>query len=204
MMIVCIEGIDACGKDTQSHLLAERLGCESIRFPDYESPTGILINQHLHSKWAAKQNLGGHGDHLIDAMVFQSLMLTNRMEAAARIHRYRMEQKNLVLNRYWPSGVVYGQADGLNVDWLLQVHVMLPQAHHYVLIDIPAEVSTMRRPERRDRYEMQPGLMEIVASGYLELWSRMHDAHMSAWHMVDGTKKSDQVHEAICDAIGVD
>jgi thymidylate kinase len=115
-----------------------------------------------------------------------------------------MEQKNLVLNRYWPSGVVYGQADGLNVDWLLQVHVMLPQAHHYVLIDIPAEVSTMRRPERRDRYEMQPGLMEIVASGYLELWSRMHDAHMSAWHMVDGTKKSDQVHEAICDAIGVD
>ena len=185
-MIVCLEGIDACGKGTQSKLLANRMHAHLYHFPEYTSRTGRLIQRHLKGEWTAVDGSGADSSEL-NALVFQSLMLTNRMELASQLMQHRLAGRDIVLDRYWPSGIVYGSADGLSFEYLLEIHKTLPQAHHYVLIDIPAEASKNRRPERSDRYERQEGLMENVAERYRELWELMSRLHMSSWHMVDGT-----------------
>jgi dTMP kinase len=207
-MIVCLEGIDACGKATHAKLLARRLDARVISFPDYESLSGRLIRQHLQREWVAMYDTDPIRDRsqdgrLLDAMAFQSLMLTNRMELAPDIHRSRIYNRHLVLDRYWPSGVVYGGADGIDVEWLLQIHKYLPQATHYVLLDIEPRVSAERRPERRDRYELQPGLMEDVASRYRELWNEMKRVHMSRWYLLDANESIQDVQDALQEAIGV-
>lgn len=208
-MIVCLEGIDACGKATQTRLLSARLCAKPISFPDYNSISGQLIGKHLQREWSARFHNddsvlpdANERNERLDAAVFQSLMLTNRMELAPRIHHARIYGLNLVLDRYWPSGVVYGGADSLDDEWLLQIHQYLPQAHDYILIEIDPNESVKRRPERRDRYEAEPGLMNRTARRYRELWERMHDYHASSWHVVDGSKTIREVHEAIMELVG--
>jgi thymidylate kinase len=110
------------------------------------------------------------------------------MEKAVQIARAGRDGRDLVLSRYWPSGVVYGGADGLDFEWLVDIHQHLPPAHHYVLLDIPPELSAQRRPGRRDRYERQAGLMQEVAERYRRLWSAAHQrAVRTQWHVLDGS-----------------
>lgn len=198
-MIVCLEGIDACGKQTQSERLAERLTARRYCFPDYSSLTGQLIGRHLQSHWSA--SYPDEDSKLLDAVVFQSLMLTNRMEVAAKLLKARLNQEDVVLDRYWPSGIVYGSADGIPVDYLLEIHTILPQAHHYILIDIEASESLQRRPDRQDRYEKDLDLMVQVSQQYRELWEMMARFHMSRWHVVDGSGTPDQVEQQIWQAL---
>jgi dTMP kinase len=189
-MIVCLEGIDASGKSTQAGRMAERLNARLIHFPDYDTPSGRLIRRHL-------QNERQGGDHLYQAFVLQSLMLTNRMEKASFINSYLLGGGALVLDRYWPSGLVYGAADGLDYQWLVEIHQHLPQAHHYILLDTVPDLSAERRPERRDRYEKQAGLMEDVARRYRDVWVGMQKTHGSEWHVVDGHGTVEEVEAEI-------
>lgn len=209
-MIVCLEGIDACGKATQAKLLAERLGAKLYSFPDYSSPTGQLIGQHLRQEWYAvfeeQSDCGCDrckvGRQPLNALVFQSLMLTNRLELASMLARHRMYSQDAVLDRYWPSGVVYGGADGLDHQYLLDIHRILPQAHYYLLIDISPELSSERRPERRDRYEAQSGLMEQAAERYRALWAEMKSQGWpGSWSVVDGDGTVQEVRGRIWQAL---
>ena len=199
-MIVCLEGIDAAGKATQAERLAKRLDARLLSFPNYGTRSGILIGDHLQQLWQARYMVEGQRPEL-DALVFQSLMLTNRMEAASNIRAAKAAGNGLVLDRYWPSGIAYGSADGLDFDWLLKIHEHLPQAHIYVLVDINPDLSARRRPERADRYEMQPGLMEEVASNYHRLWNMMRHKHPAEWAVVDGNGSIEQVESEIWDRV---
>lgn len=197
-MILCIEGIDACGKTTQAQRLATRLNAPLLHFPDYETPSGRLIGQHLQSAWHGEWHSGKESFKALNALLLQSLMLTNRMEKAAQIARAGQDGRDLVLSRYWPSGVVYGGADGLDFDWLIDIHRHLPPANHYVLLDIQPELSAQRRPGRRDRYERQPGLMQEVAERYRKLWSAaQHHAVRTKWHVLNGNDTIEDLEEQI-------
>lgn len=204
-MIVCLEGIDASGKATQAKLLANRLHAHLYSFPDYSSRTGRLIAQHLQREWYGQYRDGGAGapDHHLNALVFQALMLTNRMELAPTIMRHRLNSQDVVLDRYWPSGVVYGGADGIDLDYLIEIHKHLPQAHHYVLLDVDPEVSAQRRPERADRYEQQEGLMAEGVERYRELWAMMRRLHSSTWQVVSGIGSIEEVEARIWAALRV-
>jgi thymidylate kinase len=194
-MIICIEGIDASGKATQSRRLAQHLSAQAISFPDYDTPTGHLIRGHLKCYWSAlpdRPSLAESDFRLVDtallnALVFQALQLANRMEHASAIACAVATGRHLVLDRYWPSGWAYGSADGLDDAWLLQIHEHLPQPDLFVLLDVPPEKSSERRPVRRDRLEAQEGLMERVGVLYRQLWRRMAEEHgRLRWAVVDG------------------
>ena len=54
-MIICLEGIDGCGKGTQADLLLKTLREHDnevglLKLPDYGSPLGSLIDAWLHGK----------------------------------------------------------------------------------------------------------------------------------------------------------
>jgi dTMP kinase len=206
-VIICIEGIDAAGKATQSKLLAERIEGSVRAFPDYTTPTGLLIGSHLKGDWDARQIWGGVGDMPspeIDGLVFQALMTVNRLEHAVSISAERERGRHLVLDRYWPSGVVYGQDDGLDRDYLINIHTWLPQADVYLLLDVDPRESVLRRPERRDRYEKRAGLMERAAKRYRELWTHMdalYPRFYGKWCEIDGRGTIEEVHERIYETV---
>jgi dTMP kinase len=210
-MIITIEGPDGSGKSTQAKMLADRLGFDLQRFPDRSTPIGKLIDRHLKGqlKLGAYADVGDHAasvefieaDVLDDALMFQAMMLANRMEVGRKLRRAHLglgRVAGMVCDRYYQSGLVYGSADGLNLEHLKQMHELLPQADLNVLVHVPASVCVERLAARGnpDRYEGKPGFIEQVVDGYDQLW---HDEAMSdeSWIVVDGTRPVEAVHEAI-------
>jgi len=199
-MFVVLEGIDACGKSTQAELLKKRMNAKLFKFPDVETPVGKLIYAHLNREWRAEPDADG----MTNALVFQALQLANQMEHADTIAWTKKMMVNAVADRWWPSGVVYGAEDGLDSRQLVVMHAYLPKADIHILLDAEPSVSAERRPERRDRYEQQPGLMEKVVKRYRWFWKRMAEQEIhgkQTWPIVNADAEVGQVHKAIMEAV---
>jgi thymidylate kinase len=208
-MLIAIEGIDAAGKHTQAKMLADDLEAAVISFPAYGTPYGKLIAAHLQREWRVELHpLRERSPGLekeaepMDALVFQALQLANKMELAAEIAEKCLDNNNVVLDRYWPSAYAYGKADGLDPEWLIQTHSLLPCPDLFILLDVDVQHSMQRRPDRRDRYEMQAGFMGKVAENYRDLWRSRHAlTSTSSWMMVDARGAKDDTHKQIVDVI---
>jgi len=193
---VALEGIDGCGKGVQSERLAEEIGAVRFKFPDYSTPIGTAIEQHLDRKWMAMaQDLQPYVLDKTDALVFQALQAANRLERAQEIANTLADGKSVVADRYTASGFAYGAADGLDLDYLKGMHSFLPQPTHWILIDIDPEISVERRPERRDRYEKNAKLIAKVCLLYRQIWVG------NKWPIVDGRGTVEDVADQIRDII---
>lgn len=205
-MIVCLEGPDLVGKGTQTKLLQARLGAKVLKFPNRDTYTGKVIYEHLDRYWRAKlypvlgEPNGSIREDRLDATVFQTLHAVNRLERAEEIKRYQWTNEWLILDRYWPSGVVYGGADGLDEEWLLHIHQSLPQPDFFILLDISMEQLTERLQkmvaagERKpDRYENDHKVLDRIER-YRRLWAeRLSDK----WRVVSGR----EAPEVVCQNI---
>lgn len=207
-MFIALEGIDACGKSTQAELLSKKLDAKTFKFPDKNTPMGSLIYSHLRGEWRADSDstldsaFGGHEPEYVNAMVFQALQLSNRMEHASSIECWVRQGKNVVCDRHWASGTVYGHADGIATHYLIGIHETLARPELNVLVDIPLFVSKERRPDRRDRYEEKDCFLERVINNYRDFWAEMQIAYGHPhWVVVDGTKPVEAVHEDIMSAV---
>lgn len=213
-MIIVFEGIDACGKATHSKRIADKLGATRFSFPAYETPIGRLIMDHLSGRWSARLDPdafveGGRAalgeEEAMNALVFQCLQSANKMEMDQKI--LEAEQRGpVVLDRYWPSACVYGSADGIDTNWLYELHAPLAHVDYWLLLDIDPEQSLERRPERRDRYEKQPGLMHKVAALYREMWKRMEEPGslvLGEWLVIDARGTKEETAKRIEDALAL-
>ncbi len=205
-MIVTLEGIDASGKATQAARLVSRLSAISptraMDFPRYQSITGQEILGLLTGKWRVHHLTDAAEERRIQALVLQVLMTSNRLEFLPLLKEYAgVPGKYLVNDRYYASGLVYGEADGVPMDFLLSLHAALPPSDAWIFLDIPPEESVLRRPNRRDEYEKRAGFMGCVRDGFHTLF-RNTARYVSPvlggqWFIVDGTGTPDEVHDRI-------
>lgn len=163
-IMVCLEGVDGCGKTTHAKLLAEKLGARLFRFPDRGTAYGKVIDRCL------------KGDLSLGPSVFQALQTANKLELALELDEAR-QRGPVVLERYWPSACVYGASDGLDMKWLIGQHIWLPQPDVFILLDVDAEEADARvsgRRERKESYEAQ-GLQKLRrrVGLYRRLWQEM-------------------------------
>jgi len=233
--LIVFEGDDAAGKRTQSERLTKRLNAVLYSFPVYETDTGQAIRSNLSSqdKWLPASWRKGdqlkHGEWepvhgQLDALVRQSLFAVNRHEHAGAIAKHLEGGRNVVCDRYWASGYVFGQCDGLDSGWLIRIHEMLPQPDVWLLLDIPPEESIKRRPERRDRYETDGRAVQrrqLYLKLFNERTSNMHKGacysamenakachidprctcDVRAWHTINGLGTVEEVEQRIWDAV---
>lgn len=226
MSIVAFEGIDASGKATQSKMLVARLqklGVETERFdfPHYDSPSGREILSLLKREWWVTRGASMTIEEVdstapieeiavdveIDneriAFVLQCLMTINRYEYLGYLDSWARGSMThdgvLVLDRYYGSGIAYGSADGLDSNYLYEIHRGLPYADLWILVDVDPRQSRVRRPERRDEYEKRAGFMAKVRKQYLDLF----DSGRLLWKavVVDGNGTPDEVHERIWEVV---
>ena len=161
-LLIAFEGLDQSGKQTQAELLRDRLIAAGrsvflLSFPDYGTPIGEEIERALR----------GARNYAPDVM--QLLYVANRYEWRTEIERRRSDGEILICDRYLASSVAYGEAQGLDPAWLLEIQRHLPQPDLTFLLDIAPDVSAKRKTTDRDRYERDLALLGRVRNSYLQL-----------------------------------
>ena len=119
-LLIVFEGLDQSGKQTQAEALRDWLTTQGrvvrlLSFPTYETPIGAEIGRAL------------HGERDYGADVMQLLYVANRFEWKPEIERELAAGTVLVCDRYLASSIAYGEAQGLDPDWLAEIQAPLPR-----------------------------------------------------------------------------
>jgi dTMP kinase len=187
-MLIAFEGLDQSGKETQARHLRARLERDrhrvhSLSFPEYETPIGQEIRKAL------------AGERDFSAEVMQLLYVANRLEFKTRLQRWNSTGDIVICDRYRASSVAYGEAQGLDAQWLADIQIHLPDATLTILLDIAPATAASRKSSGRDRYERDLGLLSRVRESY------RRQAAEGGWILIDGEQSKDQVGRAVEQAV---
>jgi dTMP kinase len=150
-----------------------------ISFPDYETAVGHEIAKAL----AGEREFGPD--------VMQLLYVANRCEYRPKIDMWLKANEVVICDRYRASSIAYGEAHGLDPQWLTDIQRYLPPATLTVLLDIAPETAVRRKSTGRDRYERDLSLLSRVRESYLR------QATHADWVLIDGEAAKDDVRAAI-------
>src|SRR5258705_12569788 len=186
--LIAFEGLDQSGKQTQAELLRDRLKQEGLKarlvsFPDYATSIGEELARALQ----------GERDYGPDVM--QLLYIANRYERKADLQRWLDGGLILVCDRYVASSVAYGEAQGLDPSWLVEMQKFLPPASATILLDIAPETAAQRKAVDRARYERDLAILARLRESY------HRQAALNGWVLLDGERPKDQVADDVLAAV---
>ena len=187
--LVAFEGLDQSGKQTQAERLLEAFRsaghqAEFLTFPAYDTAIGEEIERALH----------GQRDYQPDTL--QLLYIANRFEFRPKIDAWLAAGTMVVCDRYLASSIAYGEAQGVDAQWLGEIQRFLPQPSLTILLDIPPDASLTRKKVERDRFERDIPLLGRVRESYLRQAERRQD-----WVRLEGHQHKDVVSAAVVSAV---
>lgn len=192
--LIVIEGIDHVGKTTLSRGLAEELKATWMNFPARSTFYGKLIDSWLRGLWEAKASTAFPELDNVNAAVFQALQTCNRLECVPTIEHLLLTGENIICDRYWPSGVAYGCADGLDKRSMVTLHRTLPYPDLFILLDAPLDVIKSRAGAKLDRYESLPvEYHATVQTNYQLLFREQAASSPWVWTTVNAGGTIDEV-----------
>ena len=173
-VLIGIEGIDAVGKRTQTSILSSWLRSRghttcTVSFPDYGTPLGREIKRFL----LGTRNYAPEVRHILFA--------ANRWEKKDELKSILVRTDMVIVNRYSESNLAYGLANGLKLEWLVNLEAGLPKPDTVIVLDAPPAALHSRRGPSKDEYERNIGLQERTREAYLKL------AGAFGWKVVDAT-----------------
>ena len=186
--LIAFEGLDQSGKQTQAELLRDRLKQEGhkarvVSFPDYATSIGEEIARAL------------QGEREYGADVMQLLYVANRYERKPDLQRWLDGGLVLVCDRYAASSVAYGEAQGLDPNWLTEMQQFLPPPTATILLDIAPDLAARRKAVDRDRYERDLAMLSRVRDSYLQ------QARTGGWVILDGARAQEDIAEDVITAV---
>lgn len=200
--IIVLEGLDAAGKATQAKHLVEKLdsiGRNAVlfSFPRYETEVGKAIKRLLTGDLAVVEK-SQNGDLTTypaadDALILQSLMLADKSDAVHEMDKAIENGAIVVCDRWMPSALCFGEADGLDPVWLQRIQSYLPVGDLNLFIDVPEEEGLKRRPQMRDRYERDREKQKVIRANYETLWIAGADEEPEGWAKIDGVGTEEEV-----------
>jgi dTMP kinase len=185
--IICFEGIDGSGKDTQASLLFQylqdkRIDSKMLSFPEYDKPIGLIIKQGL--KNASLNNF-----------TLQMLFAAERLSHLERIQELISNGTIIIADRYKWSGFVYAVSHGLPRQWAGNLETPLPNPDFNFLLDID-ENTSISRSGGTDSYETNLPLLKKCRSEYLDL-ARQN----KSWYIIDGNLPREEIHLKVLDIL---
>lgn len=201
--IIVLEGLDAAGKNTQSKRLVEKLdsiGRSAVlfSFPRYETEVGKAIKRLLTGELLVAEQ--GHEHDPVrrapeDPLILQALNLIDKYDAVHDMDTAVEHGSIVVCDRWTPSALCFGDADGLDSVWLQRVQNYLPMGDLNLFIDVPQEEALRRRPQMRDRFERDREKQNVIRANYETLWAAAAEDEENGWGWVkiDGVGTEDEV-----------
>ena len=178
--LIAFEGLDQSGKQTQAERLKTQIEARGrtvvlLDFPAYETHIGQEIHDAL------------HGAREYGPEVMQLLYVANRYEKKPAMETMLAAGTVIICDRYLASSVAYGEAQGLNGEWLRDVQRYLPPPGLTILLDIAPETAADRKTANRDKYERDLALLSRVRESY------RRQAMGEGWLRLDGERAKDVV-----------
>jgi dTMP kinase len=186
--LIAFEGLDQSGKQTQAELLRDSLKnagrkARMISFPDYGTSIGEEIARAL------------QGEREYGPDVMQLLYVANRYERKPDLQRWIDGGLVLICDRYIASSVAYGEAHGLDPQWLTEIQKYLPPPALTVMLDIRPETAAQRKAIDRDRYERDLAMLGRVRESY------QRQAAADGWVIFDGELSKEAIAEDVFTAV---
>ncbi|XP_058102197.1 thymidylate kinase isoform X2 [Magnolia sinica] len=180
--LIVLEGLDRCGKTSQSsrllaYLEGKGFAVESWRFPDRTTCVGEMISSYL----ANKSHLDDRTIHL--------LFSANRWEKRSLMETKLKSGTTLVVDRYSYSGVAFSAAKGLDIEWCKAPEMGLLAPDLVVYLDIQPEKAAERGGYGGERYE-QLEFQRKVAQHY-------HLLRDDTWKIVDACLPMENVEQQL-------
>ena len=186
--LIALEGLDQSGKQTQGELLRDRLKAEGrkarlVSFPDYGTSIGEEIARAL------------QGEREYGSDVMQLLYIANRYERKPDLLRWLDGGVVLVCDRYMASSIAYGEAQGLDPEWLTTVQRFLPPSSLTIMLDIAPDTAVSRKVVDRDKYERDLAMLSRVRESY------QRQAKEQNWITLDGERPKDAIAADVFNAV---
>jgi dTMP kinase len=185
---IAFEGGEACGKSTQSALLADALDAVLTR-----EPGGTVIGARVRSLVLdpATEGLAPRAEAL--------LMAADRAQHVAEVVEPALAAgRHVVTDRFAGSSIAYqGHGRGLPVDEIRGISEWATDGvwpDLIVLLDVPAAVADHRLGAARDRMEAEPSAFHAAV---IEGFHAQAVAEPDRWVVLDGTGSIDDVAAAV-------
>ena len=225
--LIVIEGIDGCGKSTQTRMLTEKfekegLKCKYIHFPMLEQGIyGKLIAQFLRGEL-------GHPDIIdldydIHPKLVALMYACERKEHSATIQKWLGEGYMVIADRYVYSNIAYQCTKFFYLweknrlqDWILDLEFntnKLPRPDKTLFLDLPKKYIASKMLDERcgddrdythgkkDIYEANASFQSDVYDEYMRLVNAMDDFVAVKCYGENGICSIEEIHERICKEI---
>lgn len=193
--LIIIEGLDKAGKTTQSKLLFDFYNktypgqVSLLNFPDYTTRIGKEI----------KSFLQGEVDY--NNEVKHILLSANRWEKKSEIEKLKEQNKIIILNRYYQSNLVYGLANDMDYDWLVNLDKGLPLEDIVIILDIDPVISYKRGVENDfilDEFEKNKNFLEKARKNYIDLAKKFN------WNVINSNSDTNSILKSIVNIVNLD
>lgn len=145
---IALEGIDGSGKSTQARKLADALSEKGHQIYETAEPTDGIVGQLI--RRILRKDL------TISPEALSLLFVADRIEHAKEIQSALDEGKIVISDRYLLSTLTYQSAQGVDIEFLKQLHASLPKPDLTILLDIEPEkaLSRSKADEKFEKLEM--------------------------------------------------
>ncbi|MEM5772823.1 MAG: dTMP kinase [Candidatus Aenigmatarchaeota archaeon] len=191
-VFIVLEGIDGSGKSSQSKLLFDFLQKNKIDSILTHEPTDGDIGSLLTNKYLKEVDLP-----LVDAFLFAA----DREEHLKKVIIPALDQGKVVISdRYYHSTLAYQQAQGLELEFLLELNKKFIKPDLTIIIDLEPEIAVdriekdkNRKMEDRKKFE-KVEFLKKVRNNFLKLKEILKDEKIV---VIDGSKTKEEVFEAL-------
>lgn len=191
--LIIIEGLDGCGKSTQTALLKEffeqnKISYRAIKLPDYESPSSTLVRMYLNGDFGSNA-----GD--VNAYAAGAFYAVDRYASFKLDWEKDYKSKDVILaDRYATSNSIYqmekiGEKEwDAYLDWSANFEyekIGIPRPDAVIFLDMPVEISQKLMTERYDGDEGKKDVHECNVD-FLNRCrkSALYTAEKQNWHVV--------------------
>lgn len=185
---ICVEGLDASGKTTQTKLLVRSLRKKGFDAVYTTEPSrgriGRLIRRHILT-----------GDTRL-SVVFEALVFAaDRIDHLEHEVLPALEEKKIVVSdRYLYSSLAYQGAAGLDLKWIEEINKWVDKPDLTLYIDIPPEVVLKRLRRKKSVMETLQNQQHVR-----DIYLKLVKAHGLC--VVDGNKPKAKVAQEILESV---
>jgi dTMP kinase len=212
--LISIDGVDGCGKATQSEILKDRLINEGfvvkkIEFPNYKSDSSALIKMYLNGEFGDKANS-------VNPFVASTFYAADRFASFKKDwEHFLMDGGIVICDRYTTSNMIHQAAKIDNeerkikyLDWLWDFEFNLfnlPQPDSIIFLDIPIEYSIKFMADRDNKFtgektkDIHEKDFEYLKKSY---YNALFVARRYSWNKINCIKGNklktiEEIHEEI-------
>jgi dTMP kinase len=182
-VFICIEGLDGCGKTTQTKLLVKKLRKSHNAVYTAEPSRGKI------GIFIRKRCL--YGEKRLSTVVEALLFAADRVEHVENEVLPALHEGHLVISdRYVYSSLAYQGAAGLSIEWIEQIneHALKPDLAVFIDVD-PKTVMHRLKPERSVMENMET--QQKVRDVYLKFVAK------GGLVRIDGNRTKAEVSDAL-------